>query len=239
MKTPKQGLYFIYEDDIIVYIGKTTNINARTQQHSQAKAGRKYSFLPVSNQSDMALLELAFIDKLKPTGNRLDKFDGSSTISIALPDITDLPRKFLKFFPESCYRVGKSNLVNISSNPEKPNWQKRGIDFIDELVSMSTAEQRVVKLVKDNFTKDRWSKATLFEVTLPGNHIAFNKELPDTMAYSTFLKAFKLLHKKDLMRRTGKHKYMLNPKFFLLTGEQIMYFQNIWDQAKPFSKESG
>ena len=132
------------------------------------------------------------------------------------------------------YMVGKRGWVNISNNPKKPDWQEEGVDFISELVRMSSAEQKVVELMKDNFTWNKEFHSFMFEVTLPGNHIAFNKELPDTMAYSTFLKAFKLLHKKDLMRRTGKHKYMLNPKFFLLTGEQIMYFQNIWDQAKPF-----
>jgi len=89
----KQGLYFIYENDTIVYIGKTTNIVNRMERHNHAKPDRTYSFLPVTNSSDMALLELAFIDKFKPVDNKLDKFACTSTVEITLPSIDNLPTK--------------------------------------------------------------------------------------------------------------------------------------------------
>jgi len=90
-----QGIYFIYARDTLVYIGKTTNIKKRLASHTSMHSGRGYKFLEVPNLSDMAILELVYIDKLKPTENSQDKFKSTGTLGIAVPAYTHLPMLYL------------------------------------------------------------------------------------------------------------------------------------------------
>jgi hypothetical protein len=132
------------------------------------------------------------------------------------------------------YMVGKESYVNISEMGKKPEYQYEGIDFIDQVVAMSNNERTVMKLIKDDIRWDKAINSYGFIVKLPPESLAFDQTVDDSMLYSTFLKGFKLLHKKDLARRVRKGEYMFNPEFFILTGEQVPYFQRLWDESKPY-----
>lgn len=86
-----QGVYFIHEKNTLVYVGKTTNLHARFKNHKSITSGRYYKFLPVENLSNMALLELAYIDLYKPVENKQDKFASENSLTINLPTIDHLP----------------------------------------------------------------------------------------------------------------------------------------------------
>jgi hypothetical protein len=132
----------------------------------------------------------------------------------------------------SFYMVGKESYVNVSET-NKPDWQYKGIDFIDAVVSMSSNERTVVKLMKDGILWSKELNSYNFVVPLAPESLAFNPEVDESIQYATFLKGFKLLHKKDYVRRIRKCEYMFNPEFFILTGEQIPYFQRLWNESKP------
>ena len=106
-------------------------------------------------------------------------------------------------------------------------YKQQGIDFIVEFEKMSKAEQKTVVLVKELI---KWDP----------NQMNYNYEVeinPETsmdviaIEHKTFLKAFRLLRTKGLMRRTRKNHYMLNPDFFIPSKDYNL-FLHIWNEAK-------
>jgi hypothetical protein len=132
----------------------------------------------------------------------------------------------------SFYMVGKQRLINKSNIKSKPDWQFEGIDFIDEMVNMTTNEQTIVKFMKDEIRWDKEANTYQYVVSFPPDSVYFNPEAHGSIKYETFLKGFSLLHQKDLVRRVKKHHYMFNPNFFIPTGEQSAAFGLLWVQSK-------
>lgn len=106
-----QGIYFIYESSVLVYVGKTTNLWDRFRNHKSATIGRYYKFLPVQNKSNMALLELAYIGLYKPAENKQDKFNSESSIVIDIPSIDHLEVTLIQRANKQGTKLMKSNLI--------------------------------------------------------------------------------------------------------------------------------
>ena len=108
-----QGIYFIYDSNSeLVYIGKTGNYVKRFRTHYSVKEGRTFKFLQVSNKSDMAILELKFIDLYKPKENIQDKFQSVTTLGIKCPEITSLPKQSLSKFYSTDLKKSCGNLLD-------------------------------------------------------------------------------------------------------------------------------
>ena len=130
------------------------------------------------------------------------------------------------------HMVGREQLVNIApEGATKKEWRMEGIDFIDAMVAMTSREQKLIKLMKDGILWDKNLNGLNYVVELAPDSIHFNPEVYESMPYNTFLKGYGLLFKKDLMRRVGRNKYMLNPEFFVTTGEASLHFDLIWQSA--------
>jgi hypothetical protein len=64
------GIYFLYQGNDIVYVGKTTNFVARLSNHMFNKSFDGYSFIPVAAHN-LDSLEIRLIEKLRPPLNIL------------------------------------------------------------------------------------------------------------------------------------------------------------------------
>ena len=62
------GVYFLFNNDRIVYVGQSTNIHARVQNHRD-KAFDSYTYLTVRDYSERNYVESYYIDLFKPEYN--------------------------------------------------------------------------------------------------------------------------------------------------------------------------
>ena len=137
----------------------------------------------------------------------------------------------------SFYMLGKESWKNSARANEKAEWCYEGIDFIDEIVAMTNNERIVIKILKDNIRWDKEHNTYMYIVLMEPDAMYFVKDDANyLMTYATFLKGYQLLFKKDLVRRVSKHRYMMNPEFFIVNGEQSLHFELAWSNAKSFSK---
>jgi hypothetical protein len=121
------------------------------------------------------------------------------------------------------WMVSKETWKDVSMEEDsKPEWEKQGIDFIDELVSMSKGEQAVIKLVKDSIVYDTEEGYFNYVVTIDKTICEM-----EGLNYRSFLRSYRLLNSKNFMKRVGKNKYMLNPDFFIPSKEYSL-FLHIW-----------
>lgn len=130
--------------------------------------------------------------------------------------------------------VGKQSLVNKSPKGTKPDYQMEGIDFIDTFAAMSKREQRIIKLVKDCIKWDKSLNSLNYVVSLPPDSVEFDPQVEDYVPYNTFQKAFGTLFKQDIIRRTRRHHYMLNPEFLIPSGELAAHFEIVWNESKKY-----
>ena len=156
-----------------------------------------------------------------------------SIVQITLKANEELIKRTKQNQRRSFYMLGKQRWVNLSAEGTKPEWQNEGIDFIDEFTAMSKREQAVIKLLKDNILWSQELNSYNYVIELTPESASFNQDVHDFMPYNTFLKGFQLLYKKDLVRRVKRNHYMFNPDFFIPSGEQTKYFENIWNSSKP------
>ncbi len=112
------------------------------------------------------------------------------------------------------------------------------MDFIDTFIRMSNIERYIVKLMKDNFKWDKELNSFNYEVSLTPDSVHFDESITDPIKYETFLKGYSVLFKKDLMRRTKRYHYMLNPAFFVPAGEASTYFELLWSRSKASTKST-
>ena len=64
------GIYRLYKDNKIVYIGKSVCIRSRLYSHIKEKDIDSFDFTILNNESDKNIYELYYIDKYKPKLNR-------------------------------------------------------------------------------------------------------------------------------------------------------------------------
>lgn len=79
------GIYKLYKNNEIVYVGKSKNIKTRIVHHLKEKDIDEFDFTLMNNPSDKNLYELYYIDKYKPLYNR-DCIE-SSISNIELKDL--------------------------------------------------------------------------------------------------------------------------------------------------------
>jgi hypothetical protein len=103
-------------------------------------------------------------------------------------------------------------LVKKKLTAKRPNFymvgngtmSKRGIkavDLLDEIMKMTKAEQYVIRVIKEEIT--------YYNTT--GEVAVATSALPSDTCRTTFKNGFKLLCQKDLVRRTKRGHYMINP----------------------------
>jgi hypothetical protein len=93
----------------------------------------------------------------------------------------------------------------------------QSIDFLQELMDMTKAEQLVITSIKNLYEWENHSGEV---------HIPLSKTF-DKQKTNTFLKGFGVLKKKDLVRRTKTGHYMVNPNaIFLRSYEEGLALWN-------------
>ena len=128
--------------------------------------------------------------------------------------------------------MGAERVVNKAPKGTKPDYQLTGMNSIERLILMSKREQLIIRLMINNIKWVKDINSLQHVVELKPDSVDFNPAVIDYMPYSSFLKGFALLHAGDIMRRVSKHKYMLNPNFFIPTGPLAPHFRLIWQEAK-------
>lgn len=104
------GVYILFLNNEIVYIGKSSNIKLRVIAHikDKSKTFNSIKFHSFS-ESDTDIIEVAMIDKYKPRYNKQFKHETSSTLNLIIPDIEKFEdydiSKLMK------YRVNGNNLI--------------------------------------------------------------------------------------------------------------------------------
>lgn len=92
-----QGLYFLYQDNVLQYIGKSKHIQIRLVQHmtnshiKELDGKYQYKIIRVENEVDLEILERIFIKLLKPKLNIEYSTD---------KDMGELFRGFISMIPE-------------------------------------------------------------------------------------------------------------------------------------------
>ena len=64
------GVYRLYKNDRIVYVGKSINIKSRVKDHKRDKDFDSFDFSIMNNESNKNLYEIYYIDKYKPIYNK-------------------------------------------------------------------------------------------------------------------------------------------------------------------------
>jgi hypothetical protein len=96
----------------------------------------------------------------------------------------------------------------------------QSLDFIQEMADMTKSELLVIVTVKDLYTWDNENG----EVYIP-----LSKKFTKVES-KTFLKGFKILQEKNLVRRTKQSHYMINPNaIFLLDYQKGL---KLWDSVE-------
>ena len=95
-------IYIIYDDDKILYVGKTKNYIQRLKEH--LLRGEEYMFyfssidlLYFENPFLLSLAELYYINTLKPIYNELDKYEETEEGLLILKDIPIKKKKTISF----------------------------------------------------------------------------------------------------------------------------------------------
>lgn len=96
----------------------------------------------------------------------------------------------------------------------------QSIDLLDEVMSMTKAEQLVISTIKGTY---EWDNQTN-EVYLPLSRILTSSNCV------VFRKGFKLLKEKNLVRRTKQSHYMINPNAYIPLNYQKA--QELWDESE-------
>ena len=81
----KLGIYILYNDKKIIYIGKSNSIKNRLYQHKKDKFFNDVTCIYFKNEADVNLYEPYLINKYKPIYNR--DFVLECENNIKLPDI--------------------------------------------------------------------------------------------------------------------------------------------------------
>jgi len=76
------GIYRLYKNKEIVYIGKSKCIKTRVSAHTKEKDTDSFDFTILSNESDKNIYELYYIDKHKPLYNNDCVEDSTTTITL-------------------------------------------------------------------------------------------------------------------------------------------------------------
>ena len=66
---PKTGVYFLFDQDSLIYIGKSENVFRRLNDHVRNKFFDNYSFIKCNTEKDASSLEKEMIIKYKPALN--------------------------------------------------------------------------------------------------------------------------------------------------------------------------
>jgi len=64
------GIYRLYKNNKIIYIGKSVDIKKRLYTHNKEKDMDEFDFTILDNESDKNIYELYYIDKYKPLYNK-------------------------------------------------------------------------------------------------------------------------------------------------------------------------
>lgn len=88
---PEIGVYFLFHDDILIYIGKSINIFKRLNEHIKNKNFNNYSFIKCDTENEANELETEMIIRYKPKLNiQHRKMDLDSSIDFHLKSIEKL-----------------------------------------------------------------------------------------------------------------------------------------------------
>ena len=76
------GIYRLYKNDKIIYIGKSVCIKSRLTQHKKDKDIDYFDFTILNNESNKNIYEVYYIDKYKPIYNKDCVEDSKSDIGL-------------------------------------------------------------------------------------------------------------------------------------------------------------
>jgi hypothetical protein len=209
-----QGLYFLYQDNKLVYIGKSVNIPNRLSNHN--KKFDSYSTLMIPNEADMAILELAYINYYKPSENILDKFTVDNTFDIDIIDISTLDKS--TELDSSLRKVKKI----------RGGWNMTYAEGYDLVILQLTSKKETLLFLH---IKSLFNKANSRVVLSP-------KVLSKVSGYDAkyISKSLKKLVGLDFIMQLEDKSYLMNPFIVVPIGSDAESLQNEWISIRK-SKE--
>lgn len=172
------GIYNIYNNNDLIYIGKTNNFYTRLKNHiAQQPWNNEITHIAIAEcktKVDMDLYEKYYINKLNPKYNKAIVYNESPTFAVEELDF----KKFTleKFFSANKSKDSKSDNVNKT-------YEKRRLE-IDELLKTSMEIKRGEKIdfLNSTYTLYNWNnplKTIINFLHIEGNLVFFKHILED------------------------------------------------------------
>lgn len=81
------GVYRLYKNNEIIYIGKSKNIKNRLLSHNSDKDFDSFDYVEIDNNADKDLYEMYYIDKFKPILNKEYNYNYNHSLTVELPEL--------------------------------------------------------------------------------------------------------------------------------------------------------
>lgn len=81
------GVYRLYKNNEIIYIGKSKNIKNRLLSHNYDKDFDSLDYVEIDNNADKDLYEMYYIDKFKPILNKEYNYNYNHSLTVELPEL--------------------------------------------------------------------------------------------------------------------------------------------------------
>lgn len=175
--------FYVYKwvdnNDNILYIGKTTNIENRTKQHIHDKdwinKDTKLYYAELPNKTDMDIYEIYYINKFKPMHNT--NYMNEATFSFALPEL-----KFKLFKQKEKVKKIKPNLlffkdpfvINKNEMGESLKWLYIEVNNMDSFKLTNSYLYELIKDYQEDFVRLFYDLCSSFEER--GNKVYLDKK---------------------------------------------------------------
>lgn len=211
-------VYFISDSVGSVKIGKADNVVKRVKELQTASSEhlKLLGTITCSDSSNAHNVEKLLHSVLQKQHKRGEWFNLTENHSLRI--IKSFENVKVSFEE----KVKNTNLPNFTKvgNGKMNKHGIQSLDFLQEVMDMTKAEQLVIATIKNLY---EWDNVT-GEVHIPLSRM-FDKQKT-----KTFLKGFGLLKKKDLVRRTKTGHYMINPNaVFLQSYEEGL---KLWNKSE-------
>jgi len=112
---PKRGVYFLFDNNELVYIGKANDIYSRVRQHSQHRSFDKIHYIPLEN--DIEIIETQLIQHFRPRLNIADNPDNQRKTTKTTEIPTNKPSIAVHKQPQPKYKLSDFPAI-LANTPE-------------------------------------------------------------------------------------------------------------------------
>jgi len=154
-------IYKVYQNQEVVYIGKTINLKRRMSSHRNKsewwKIKTNVKFAKVDNKTLMDIYEIILINKYTPTFNKQDN-RGDDVSSIDMPNLTfkDLDEDNLPTKNNTIgYKIERNDFCSGFKDENCENFIESNQLLIDGKYTCTLSEQKILFLMLNNWYKKK------------------------------------------------------------------------------------